>query len=443
MKTILTNAGRKMLAEVLDGASIQFTHAEFGDGQWTTQDETILRTEIANATGLRHKVITTDFDNTDEIATVNDGIGTVEVKNGFVLLKSSFLNTNLEGGFHVTEIGYYVRNLSAEDDPATEDIDETDPILYAVCVRDQSEAPYVAPASVEASTFKHACHIYVGDEADVTAIIAANMEEVSKPYVDAHIQRTDNPHSVTKTQVDLGRVRNEYMRDLRPDFTEADTFENIDGTEQSGSGNPADWYGKEPLHVLFGKIQRAITEVMSHFNNKNNPHEVTAAQVKAAAIKHYHDAGTDFNTGILPTIRGGNGTSSGYGFTGSGYKCRGYAYLMGEKVGDQENRNRLLIQWGRVNVDGDSAAVSFEKKFANTDYALMFPTCGEQFIPVWKNPTLRVDGFTMNKTFGINSTAFNAVENVPIIGGTLKSFFNKLFSGSQTADWFAIGQAAD
>ena len=73
----------------------------------------------------------------------------------------------------------------------------------------------------------------------------------------------------------------------------------------------------------------------------------------------------------------------------------------------------------------------------------MFPTCGEQFIPVWKNPTLRVDGFTMNKTFGINSSAFDAVANVPIIGGTLKSFFNKLFSGSQTADWFAIGQAAD
>ena len=203
-----------MLAKSLDGASIRFTHAEFGDGQWTTQDETILRTEVASATGLRHKIVTTDFDNTDEIATVNDGIGDVEVKNGFVLLKSSFLNTNMTSGFHVTEIGYYVRDLSATDDPETEE-DETDPILYAICVRDMSEAPYVAPAATEAATFKHACHIYVGDEADVTAIIAANMEEVSKPYVDAHIQRTDNPHDTTKEHVGLGRVPNVYTHDRR------------------------------------------------------------------------------------------------------------------------------------------------------------------------------------------------------------------------------------
>ena len=440
MKTILTDIGRKMLAKTLDGASIRFTHAEFGDGEWTTQDESALRAEIAAATELRHSVVTTDFDRTDDIVAEIDNIGEVEVENGFVLLKSSFLNNNMTSGFHVTEIGYFARN--PEDDPETDE-DETDPVLYAVCVRDRSESPYVAPSDVEATRFNHACHIYVGDEADVTAIISANMEEVSKDYVDEHKNNKENPHDVKPGQIGLGRVRNEYPHDSRPAFTIAKTFENIDGTEQSGSGDPANWIGKDTIAVLFGKIQRAIAEVMAHFRNKNNPHGVTAAQVKAADVKHYHDASTEINKGILPTGRGGNGTNSGYGFTGSGYKCRGYAYLMGEKVDNHENRNRLLIQWGRVNVDGDSATVSFEKKFANTDYVLTFPTCGEQFIPVWKNPTKRVDGFTMNKTFGINSSAFDAVANVPIIGGTLKSFFNGLFSGSQTADWFAVGQAAD
>ena len=428
MKTILTNAGRRMLAKTLNGAPVRFTHAEFGDGQWTTQDEQILRSEIADATELRHPIITTDFDRTDDIVSEIDNIGEIEVKDGFVLLKSSFLNNTLESGFHVTEIGYYAHN--PEDDQETEDMDETEPILYAVCVRDQSESPYIAPASVEATTFKHACHIYVGDEADVTAIISANMEEVSKPYVDAHIQRTDNPHSVTKDQVDLGNVPNVTTNDQTPTFVEPE-------------GDAVNIESGERLSVLFGKILKLFKAMFAHFDNKNNPHEVTAAQVKAAAIKHYHNASTDINDGILPTRRGGNGTNSGYAFTGSGYQCRGYAYLMGEKVDNQENRNRLLIQWGRVNVDGDSATVAFQKQFANTDYVLTFPTCGEQFIPVWKNPTKRVDGFTMNKTFGINSSAFDAVANVPIIGGTLKSFFNKLFSGSQTADWFAIGQAAD
>ena len=443
MKTILTDAGRRMLARILDGASIRFTHAEFGDGEWTTQDEASLRTEIASATELRHRVVTTDFDRTDDIVSEIDNIGEVEVKNGFVLLKSSFLNTNLESGFHVTEIGYYVRDLSAEDDPET-DTDETAPILYAVCVRDRSEAPYVAPASVEASTFKHACHIYVGDEADVTAIVTANMEEVSKPYVDAHIKRTDNPHEVTPGLIGLGRVRNEYPHDSRPAFTMAETFENIDGTEQSGSGDPANWIGKDTVAVLFGKIQRAISEVMAHFRDKNNPHGVTAAQVKAADVKHYHDASTEINKGILPTGRGGNGTNSGYAFTGTGYECHGYAYLMGEKVENKENRNRLLIQWGRVNVDGQTQRITFAKAYKDTSYSLTFPTCGNNLIPIWRNPTKETTGFEMNRTFGIDSTKLKKIlKTVFTFDSNMQKLIDEKIGASQTADWFAIGQAAD
>lgn len=440
MKTILTNEGRKMLAKILDGAAIRFTHAEFGDGQWTTQDETTLRNEIATATSLQHKVVTTDFDNTDDIATVNDGVGEVVVHDGFVLLRSSFLNTNISSGFHVTEIGYYVRDLTATDDPETEE-DETDPVLYAVCVRDISEAPYVAPASMEAATFKHGCHIYVGDEADVTAIISANMEEVSKPYVDKHINDMENPHNTTKEQVGLGSVPNVDTHDQRPAFSESGIFENIDGTVQ------ADGYGKETLSTLFGKIQKAISTLIAHLANKNNPHDVTAAQISAAAVKHYHSASTDFNDGVLPVVRGGTGESEGVWFDNSTplYNNRDCGVtLWREYCWNGSSNGRMLKQGGFVNCDSGRVFVKFNKPYKNTRYTLTFQTSYSGLIPLWKNVEKHTDGFYMNRTIGIDSTPIKnmlkGLFSLPSQSG-IRDKIDELFGASQAADWTAIGPA--
>ena len=44
----------------------------------------------------------------------------------------------------------------------------------------------------------------------------------------------------------------------------------------------------EKLSVSFGKIMKAIADLISHLANKSNPHGVTAAQVGAAASSHTH-----------------------------------------------------------------------------------------------------------------------------------------------------------
>ena len=451
MKTILTDAGRAILARALDGAQIQFTHAEFGSGQWTTQDDEQLHRDIAAATSLRNPITGADFDDTDQIEPIGDGTGTVTVENHFVLLSTQFKNTGVTNGFHITEIGYYVRDLAATDDPETEEVDETEPFLYAVCVCDWSEAAYVAPQDVETATFKHECHIYVGDVADVTAILSNYIDAAPLELVEDHIRKRNNPHGVTKDQVELGHVPNVATHNQRPTFTEADVLENIDGTEQSGSASEDEWYGKDTLGTILGKVQKAISTLIAHIANKANPHGVTASQVSAAPIEHKHSA-QDITNDVLPTNHGGTGTSSGYGFTGSGYQCRGYAYLMGEKVGNKENQNRLIMQWGRVKVDSTSADVTFQKEFANTDYVLLFPTCGKEFVPVWQNPDKRTTGFTMNKTFGIAQGAWNPFSSLLeintifgtiTIGKKLRDFFDNLFKGAQVADWLAIGQAKD
>ena len=85
----------------------------------------------------------------------------------------------------------------------------------------------------------------------------------------SHTGNTSNPHSVTKSQVGLGNVPNVATNDQTPTFTAATTL----ATLTSG----------EKLSVAFGKISKAITDLISHIANKSNPHGVTAAQVGADA----------------------------------------------------------------------------------------------------------------------------------------------------------------
>ena len=82
-----------------------------------------------------------------------------------------------------------------------------------------------------------------------------------------HINNKNNPHGVTKAQVGLGNVPNVATDDQTPTFTVASTL----ATLTSG----------EKLSVAFGKIAKAITDLISHIANKSNPHSVTAAQAGA------------------------------------------------------------------------------------------------------------------------------------------------------------------
>lgn len=84
-----------------------------------------------------------------------------------------------------------------------------------------------------------------------------------------HISNQSNPHGVTKTQVGLANVPNVTTNNQTPTYTEASTL----ATLTSG----------EKLSVAFGKIKKAITDLISHLSNQSNPHSVTASQAGAIA----------------------------------------------------------------------------------------------------------------------------------------------------------------
>lgn len=103
----------------------------------------------------------------------------------------------------------------------------------------------------------------------IDALDAAVDTKANASDLTSHTGNKSNPHGVTKTQVGLGNVPNVATNDQTPTFTEATTLAKLTSGEK--------------LSVAFGKISKAITDLIAHIGNKANPHGVTAAQVGADA----------------------------------------------------------------------------------------------------------------------------------------------------------------
>lgn len=85
-------------------------------------------------------------------------------------------------------------------------------------------------------------------------------------YLEGELAKKYSPtNKPTAADVGLGNVPNVATNDQTPTFTAASTM----ATLTSG----------EKLSVAFGKIAKAITDLISHISNKSNPHGVTKAQV--------------------------------------------------------------------------------------------------------------------------------------------------------------------
>ena len=89
----------------------------------------------------------------------------------------------------------------------------------------------------------------------------------------AHIQNTENPHKVTASQVGLGNVPNVATNDQTPTYTVANKISNL--------------INGEKLSVAFGKIAKAISDLINHIADTSNPHKVTKSQVGLGNVSNY------------------------------------------------------------------------------------------------------------------------------------------------------------
>jgi hypothetical protein len=119
--------------------------------------------------------------------------------------------------------------------------------------------------------------------AQATAIADAKKAGTdAQSAIDAHEALTNNPHGVTAAQVGLGNVPNVTTNNQKPTFTVASSLSALTSNDT--------------LTTQFGKIAKAISDLIAHLANKSNPHGVTAAQVGADPAGSANAVQTNLNT---------------------------------------------------------------------------------------------------------------------------------------------------
>ncbi len=116
---------------------------------------------------------------------------------------------------------------------------------------------------------------------DTLKVIVSKVQKAITSIIN-HLAATNNPHRVTKAQLGIDNVPNVATNDQTPTYNEASSL----GTLISG----------EKISVAFGKIKKAITSLIYHLADINNPHNVTKAQL---GLDNVPNVSTDNQT---PTI---------------------------------------------------------------------------------------------------------------------------------------------
>ena len=107
-----------------------------------------------------------------------------------------------------------------------------------------------------------------------------------------------NPHKVNKEQVGLGNVPNVTTNDQTPTYEEAEEFENISSGVK--------------LSIAFGKIQKAISSLLGHINNFDNPHKTTKSQIQLGNVDNTSDVDKPVSTAQQKAIDGAYANSNKY-----------------------------------------------------------------------------------------------------------------------------------
>ena len=118
----------------------------------------------------------------------------------------------------------------------------------------------------------------------------AEMREYIVEEMAEHTASNDNPHAVTKEQVGLGKVDNTSDADKPVSTLQAKAI-------------------NEAKAALNATIAAERTRINNHIEDQDNPHGLTAADVGAAKMTHYHSA-LDITSGVMSVARGGTGRDS-------------------------------------------------------------------------------------------------------------------------------------
>lgn len=269
MNLKLTNAGKELLLSALSGEKLIFTHAEYGIGR-----------SDGDVGQLAVPKIKCDFSSSER-----------QSGDGYFKLAVKFTNAQISEPLLITEAGYFAKKENGEE------------ILYAYGTTSDESADRIPPKSERDLTITYNVLIFVSEAENISVVIGENNIYASSAAFAAHLADGKNPHKVSKADVGLEKVANEYASDLPLEFSEEiiadadkDAFENL--YPKSG----------ERVKNILRKVLMLFRLFDAHKNAKN-PHGTQAHDIGAAEEEHTH-AASDINSGILPPARGGTGCAS-------------------------------------------------------------------------------------------------------------------------------------
>lgn len=267
----LTLAGQVLVLRALDGETLTFTKMKLGNGE--KPDDYSVLTELQNpikTVGL----------------TADDDLGDGYLKLTGEIVRNS--DPEVGNGFYWTELGVFAADPDGGQD-----------ILYAYAhyqlSGDQGVA-YIPGISSSAMQITPIVNVFIGEIENVTAILAEASNYVTAEQFSQHTEDIDNPHQVNKYQVGLSNVPNVSTNDQTPTYSMAASLSNLSSGER--------------LSTAFGKIARAISSFISHFQD-TDAHVASADRSywdDKADASHSHSA-NDINSGVLGIARGGTGVS--------------------------------------------------------------------------------------------------------------------------------------
>ena len=159
------------------------------------------------------------------------------------------------------------------------------------------------------NTLKEVAEAIAENEDVVEGLNAAIGSKANISDLTAHTGNKSNPHGVTKSQVGLGNVPNVATNDQTPTYTASSALTALSSGEK--------------LSVAFGKIAKAVSNLISHIANTSNPHGVTAEQIGVAPTTT-----TDFYTS--KAVSWGNNNSNPSKITSFTATKTGMHYINGE-----------------------------------------------------------------------------------------------------------------
>ena len=177
----LTEEGLAMIVAALNGDSITFTKAVIGNTTTAPANPTAL-TDVVSPMVTAYFTAITEGEN-------------------FVSLAAAFDNLEIAEGAYASELGLYAKDSENREK------------LYAYVYVGEN-ADYI-PAASSGRTVQNQMTIVVavGDAEEVSAVLVDTAAYATREEFENHIHDYQNPHQVTKEQVGLGLVENNYFVD--------------------------------------------------------------------------------------------------------------------------------------------------------------------------------------------------------------------------------------